>query len=144
MSSSSPFVILCAKCNSIVSDSSCNISTSEDLQVFISDSCNFHANLFLETTNITIGKQIKLATGGSDEGSSYFDLSCSACQEVIGKVYISTTDVTDAYRNKSAISFSKVKTYVLGSCVLENTDSKSALGTIHGVQCTFLIFFLIS
>lgn len=78
--------------------------------------------LFIGANNTTIENQLKLAIGQLDEGSSYFDLSCSFCHATIGRSYKSTTDYSDAYRDRFAFDMDKVTTYSLGSCTQSRRD----------------------
>ena len=75
--------------------------------------------------NLTSENQLKLAMGQKDEGSSYFELTCSGCHNTIGRYYKSTTDYSDAYRDKFALYMDKVTTYSLGSCNQNSRDDSS-------------------
>ena len=65
---------------------------------------------------------MKLAIGQLDEGSSYFEISCSFCHAILGRSYKSTTDYSDAYRDRFAFDMDKVTTYTLGSCTQSRRD----------------------
>ena len=83
--------------------------------------------------NLTSENQLKLAIGQKDEGSSYFELTCSGCHNTIGRYYKSTTDYSDAYRDKFALYMDKVTTYSLGSCSQSSRDDSAT------PSCGFLV-----
>lgn len=70
----------------------------------------------IEAINVSVLKEILLIKEGIDEGSTYLELECDCCKEIIGKTYKSTTNVTDQIRNMFSFHMEKIKTHVLGSC----------------------------
>ncbi|KAK8804016.1 hypothetical protein WA171_000109, partial [Blastocystis sp. BT1] len=123
----SSFVIQCAKCRSIVSDSSCNVLINDALHLIVTERAN----------NTTIENQLKLAIGQLDEGSSYFEISCSFCHAILGRSYKSTTDYSDAYRDRFAFDMDKVTTYTLGSCTQSRRDDSIPSQSSNAILLSF-------
>ncbi|KAK8826379.1 hypothetical protein WA538_001517, partial [Blastocystis sp. DL] len=125
--SNTPFVVQCANCHLLITDSLCGVRINEDLNLFVVD----------RAQNLTSENQLKLAIGQKDEGSSYFELTCSGCHNTIGRYYKSTTDYSDAYRDKFALYMDKVTTYSLGSCSQSSRDDSATPSYPNAILLSF-------
>ena len=72
---------------------------------------------------MSVVSKIKLVDEGIDEGSTYVEIGCDGCKNIIGKSYKSTTSCTDLYRDTFSFDIDKVKSYTLGSCTLSRRDN---------------------
>lgn len=103
-------VFQCKKCSKIISDTLSwgGAIDEENLKIFIVSS--------IVPDSIRPVKTLTVASdNGIDRGSSFNDLICAHCDEVIGRIYVTTTQNLDFARGMYAFLADKMAFYMCGS-----------------------------
>ncbi|XP_033635197.1 kinetochore protein mis18-like [Asterias rubens] len=100
-------ILQCKNCNTIVGDSMSWVYANDDLKT---------VTLHSTTNAVTMGKKLMTSTtGGIDLGSTYVHLVCKHCNEVVGKVYKTTSRQLDNLRDLFTFSAHQITSYQVGS-----------------------------
>lgn len=101
---SGPLCFSCSKCRTIVGDSFSFLTSNEEAQTIT----------LTASSNIQRSADVYTSKSGFDVGSTYFKFTCSNCQELIGRYYLTTSKDLDELREKFTFSVSKIQSYELG------------------------------
>lgn len=101
---SGPLCFSCSKCRTIVGDSFSFLTSNEEAQTIT----------LTASSNIKRSADVYTSKGGFDVGSTYFNFTCSNCQELLGRYYLTTSKDLDELREKFTFLVTKIQSYELG------------------------------
>jgi hypothetical protein len=101
---SGPLCFSCAKCRTIVGDSFSFLTSNEEAQTIT----------LTASSNIQRSADVYTSKSGFDVGSTYFNFTCSNCQELLGRYYLTTSKDLDELREKFTFLVNNIQSYQLG------------------------------
>ncbi|XP_072036844.1 protein Mis18-alpha-like [Amphiura filiformis] len=101
-----PVVLQCSHCNMILGDSMSWVSTNDELNSI---------TLRSVSSMVVKGKELVTSTEGIDLGSTYQQLQCKSCKDVVGRMYRTTPRTLDDLRDLFTLYITKINSYQIGS-----------------------------
>lgn len=99
-----PLCFSCSKCRTIVGDSFSFLTSNEEAQTIT----------LTASSNIQRSADVYTSKSGFDVGSTYFNFTCSNCQELLGRYYLTTSKDLDELREKFTFLVNSIQSYELG------------------------------
>eukprot|EP00871_Galdieria_phlegrea_P004972 jgi/Galph1/5476/GphlegSOOS_G4194.1 len=98
------FVLQCSNCKNILGDTCTLVSAEVELGAVVVSQA---LNVKIEDSNFEV------SNSGVDSGSAFHRVSCSACQEIVGRSYKATPRALDHIRDMYALFEDKLLSYPL-------------------------------
>eukprot|EP00041_Stephanoeca_diplocostata_P009373 m.144356 g.144356 ORF g.144356 m.144356 type:complete len:198 (+) comp17710_c0_seq2:86-679(+) len=128
-----PLVFMCQGCSSIVGDSFAWVCSDES-----SNSLTLHAvpdSVRVMCNEDTGDEELHTSRDRRDFGSTFAQLQCCKCDDVLGKLYRSTPRRLDTVRDMYTLDVSKIISYELGrGASREGLEDIMSLSTADALQ----------
>ncbi|KAJ2498843.1 hypothetical protein GGH96_003990 [Coemansia sp. RSA 1972] len=103
-----PVIFSCAKCRTILGDTFAYVASIPERNLFA---------LHAVPDSVACSKARKMSTTRGEEDSVYYELTCTECDSLVGRRYVTTVEDMDVIRNAYSLDIEKVLTYELGKCM---------------------------